>query len=70
MIPIKPVGAKVTPARTIDSAAGVAAQYLKPGALNLAALPPTGAYVLCGGSINRNGAGSTATIYGVLPPHH
>ena len=37
---------------------------------NLAELPPTGAYVLCGGSINRNGAGSTATIYGVLPPHH
>jgi kynurenine formamidase len=36
---------------------------------NLAALPPTGAYVLCGGAINRNGAGSTATIYGVLPPH-
>ena len=37
---------------------------------NLATLPPTGAYVLCGGAINRNGAGSTATIYGVLPPHH
>ncbi|HEU4350060.1 MAG TPA: cyclase family protein [Actinoplanes sp.] len=34
---------------------------------NLAALPPTGAYVLCGGSINKAGSGSTATIYGVLP---
>ncbi len=36
---------------------------------NLAALPPTGAHVLCGGSINRAGSGSTAIIYGVLPPH-
>ncbi len=45
MIPIKPVGAKVTPARTIDSAAGVAAQYLQPGALNLAALPPLALYI-------------------------
>jgi kynurenine formamidase len=34
---------------------------------NLAALPPSGAHVLCGGSINRNGSGSTALIYGVLP---
>jgi kynurenine formamidase len=35
---------------------------------NLAALPATGADVLCGGTINRAGSGSTATIYGVLPP--
>ncbi|BFU44540.1 cyclase family protein [Krasilnikovia sp. MM14-A1004] len=35
---------------------------------NLACLPATGAYVLCGGQINRNGSGSTALIYGVLPP--
>ncbi|GIF20703.1 kynurenine formamidase [Actinoplanes tereljensis] len=35
---------------------------------NLAALPPTGAHILCGGHINRAGAGSTALIYGVLPP--
>ncbi|GAB1691701.1 cyclase family protein [Krasilnikovia sp. M28-CT-15] len=35
---------------------------------NLASLPATGAYVLCGGQINRNGSGSTAIIYGVLPP--
>jgi kynurenine formamidase len=35
---------------------------------NLADLPATGAYVLCGGQINRNGSGSTALIYGVLPP--
>ena len=34
---------------------------------NLAALPPTGAHVLCGGSINKAGSGSTAIIYGVLP---
>ncbi|WBS01741.1 radical SAM family heme chaperone HemW [Pseudoduganella sp. SL102] len=49
MIPIKPVGAgagkSVAPARTIDAAAGVAAQYLQPGALNLAALPPLSLYV-------------------------
>ncbi len=35
---------------------------------NLAALPPTGAHLLCGGQINRAGSGSTALIYGVLPP--
>ncbi|MEU4237672.1 cyclase family protein [Actinoplanes sp. NPDC026619] len=34
---------------------------------NLAALPPTGAHILCGGHINRAGAGSTALIYGILP---
>jgi kynurenine formamidase len=37
---------------------------------NLAALPPAGAHVLCGGSINRAGSGSTATVYGVLAPGH
>ena len=35
---------------------------------NLAALPATGAYVLCGGPINKAGSGSTATVFGVLPP--
>lgn len=35
---------------------------------NLADLPATGAHVLCGGHINKAGAGSTALIYGVLPP--
>jgi kynurenine formamidase len=35
---------------------------------NLAALPPTGAWILCGGHINKNGAGSTALIYGIIPP--
>ena len=35
---------------------------------NLAALPTTGGYVLCGGQINRAGSGSTALIYGVRPP--
>jgi kynurenine formamidase len=37
---------------------------------NLADLPTTGAWILCGGHINRNGAGSTALIYGVIPPAH
>jgi putative oxygen-independent coproporphyrinogen III oxidase len=45
MIPIKPVGVKTAPTRTIDSAAGVAAQYLQPGALNLSALPPLSLYI-------------------------
>ncbi|OJF14097.1 cyclase family protein [Couchioplanes caeruleus] len=35
---------------------------------NLAALPATGASLLCGGQIVRGGAGSPALIYGVLPP--
>ncbi|MEV4348817.1 cyclase family protein [Actinoplanes sp. NPDC049596] len=35
---------------------------------NLAALPPIGAHVLCGGQINKAGSGSTALIYGLLPP--
>jgi kynurenine formamidase len=35
---------------------------------NLAALPAKGAHILCGGSINKDGSGSTATIYGVLSP--
>ncbi|MEV6349172.1 cyclase family protein [Actinoplanes sp. NPDC051851] len=35
---------------------------------HLADLPATGAWVLCGGQINRGGSGSTALIYGVLPP--
>ncbi|WP_229073289.1 cyclase family protein [Actinoplanes sp. DH11] len=35
---------------------------------NLGELPATGAFVLCGGQINRAGSGSTALIYGVLPP--
>jgi kynurenine formamidase len=33
---------------------------------NLAALPPAGAHILCGGTINRRGSGSSATIYGLL----
>ena len=36
---------------------------------NLAALPATGAHILCGGHINKDGAGSTALIYGIIPPH-
>jgi kynurenine formamidase len=35
---------------------------------NLCALPATGAHILCGGHINKAGAGSTALIYGVIPP--
>ncbi|MFI5493769.1 cyclase family protein [Actinoplanes sp. NPDC051859] len=34
---------------------------------NLAALPPTGAALLCGGQIVAGGTGSPALIYGVLP---
>jgi kynurenine formamidase len=34
---------------------------------NLRQLPATGAWVLAGGPIHRNGSGSTATIFGVLP---
>jgi kynurenine formamidase len=34
---------------------------------NLAALPPTGAWVLVGGPINRGGSGSPATIWALLP---
>jgi kynurenine formamidase len=37
---------------------------------NLSALPTTGAHILCGGHINKNGAGSTALIYGIIPPAH
>lgn len=35
---------------------------------NLADLPTTGAWILAGGHVNRNGAGSTALIFGVIPP--
>ncbi|MEU0877027.1 cyclase family protein [Lentzea sp. NPDC005914] len=35
---------------------------------NLRKLPTTGAWVLAGGPINRKGAGSTATIFGLIPP--
>jgi len=41
MIPIKPVG----PATTPRDAASAALQYLQPGALNLAALPPLALYI-------------------------
>jgi kynurenine formamidase len=37
---------------------------------NLGALPTTGAHILCGGHVNKAGAGSTALIYGVIPPAH
>ncbi len=35
---------------------------------NLKNLPATGAHILAGGHINKNGAGSTALIFGILPP--
>jgi kynurenine formamidase len=35
---------------------------------NLRQLPATGGWVLAGGPIHRNGSGSTATIFGLLPP--
>lgn len=34
---------------------------------NLTALPATGAWVLVGGPINRDGSGSTATIWALIP---
>lgn len=34
---------------------------------NLHELPTTGAFVLVGGTINRGGSGSPATIYGLIP---
>lgn len=34
---------------------------------NLAALPATGAHVLVGSPINRNGSGAPATVFGFLP---
>jgi kynurenine formamidase len=36
---------------------------------NLAQLPATGARTLVGGTINKNGSGSTASIYGVIVRH-
>jgi putative oxygen-independent coproporphyrinogen III oxidase len=45
MIPIKPVGAAPSPASHLQGAAGAAAAYLKPGALQLAALPPLSLYI-------------------------
>jgi putative oxygen-independent coproporphyrinogen III oxidase len=45
MIPIKPAGSKPAGTRSIDTVAGAAAQYLQPGALNLAALPPLSLYI-------------------------
>ncbi|KPM57246.1 cyclase [Frankia sp. CcI49] len=35
---------------------------------NLAALPPAGAWVLAGGTVNRAGSGSAATVFGLVPP--
>ena len=34
---------------------------------NLESIPTTGAYVLVGGTINRDGSGSPATIFGLVP---
>jgi kynurenine formamidase len=34
---------------------------------NLGALPPAGAWVLVGGPLNRDGSGSTATVWALLP---
>jgi putative oxygen-independent coproporphyrinogen III oxidase len=45
MIPIKPVGAAPSPVSHLQGAAGAAAAYLKPGALQLAALPPLSLYI-------------------------
>lgn len=45
IIPIKPVGSGSRPAEPISTAAQAANAYLKPGVLNLAALPPLSLYV-------------------------
>jgi putative oxygen-independent coproporphyrinogen III oxidase len=45
MIPIKPVSADITDALDHSEPARVATAYLKPGALNLTALPPLSLYV-------------------------
>ena len=45
MIPIKLVGAVPVPATALRSPAAGALQYLKPGALNLTALPPLSLYI-------------------------
>ncbi|WNV84515.1 cyclase family protein [Umezawaea sp. Da 62-37] len=34
---------------------------------NLAELPPTGAWVLVGGTVNRGGSGSPASVYALMP---
>ena len=34
---------------------------------NLGSIPATGAYVLVGGTLNRAGSGSPATIFGLVP---
>jgi kynurenine formamidase len=36
---------------------------------NLGQLPPTGGWTLAGGHINKNGSGSTALVFGIIPPH-
>ncbi len=35
---------------------------------NLAELPTTGAWVLAGGHVNKDGTGSTALVFAVIPP--
>jgi putative oxygen-independent coproporphyrinogen III oxidase len=45
IIPIKPVSATPSPASHLQGAAGAAAAYLKPGALQLPALPPLSLYI-------------------------
>jgi kynurenine formamidase len=35
---------------------------------NLADLPATAAWILAGGHINRRGSGSTALVFGIIPP--
>jgi oxygen-independent coproporphyrinogen-3 oxidase len=45
IIPIKPIGSGSRPAEPISASAQAANAYLKPGVLNLAALPPLSLYV-------------------------
>ena len=45
MIPIKPIGTRVPPAAAVSTSAEGALAYLRPGPLNLRALPPLSLYV-------------------------
>jgi kynurenine formamidase len=36
---------------------------------NLASLPTTGAWILVGGTVNRGGSGSPASVYALMPKH-
>jgi kynurenine formamidase len=63
-----------SPDRGVDSDYGVSVLLYQEHRIslenltNLGALPPLGAHVLVGGPINAAGSGSTAMVYGLVPP--